>query len=109
MNKHSFLTQGYCGAFIHSHCEGNADKVRVQFEDGRMFVMRSIRAAKKLIRDGGYKYRSYKGVRYVAKGNEAPRDFARCGHCGRAWDDNKPTSLTPAPSGRCPFEYMHRG
>jgi len=55
-----------------------------------------------------YKFRYYKGVKYVAAGNPAPKDFARCGHCQRAWDDNKPTGLTPAPSGRCPFEYMHR-
>lgn len=49
----------------------------------------------------------YKGVRYVAAGNPAPSHFARCGSCGRAWDDDKPTALTPAPSGRCPFEHMH--
>jgi hypothetical protein len=34
--------------------------------------------------------------------------IATCGHCGRSWDDSIPTSLTPAPSGRCPFESMHR-
>ena len=57
----------------------------------------------------GYKFRFYQGVRYVAPGNPAPATFARCGTCGRAWDDDKATSLTPAPSGRCPFEYWHRG
>lgn len=30
-----------------------------------------------------------------------------CGNCGRAWDDSISTSMTPAPSGRCPFEYEH--
>jgi hypothetical protein len=24
-----------------------------------------------------------------------------------SWDDSIPTSYTPAPSGRCPFEYFH--
>lgn len=31
----------------------------------------------------------------------------QCGECGRAWDDTVSTDLTPAPSGRCPFEYFH--
>lgn len=30
-----------------------------------------------------------------------------CGTCGRGWDDSVSTSVTPAPSGRCPFEYEH--
>lgn len=30
-----------------------------------------------------------------------------CGHCGKAWDDSISTSMTPTPSGRCPFEYDH--
>lgn len=57
----------------------------------------------------GFKFRYYKGVKYVAKGNPAPLTFVRCGTCGRHWDDEKSTGLTPAPSGRCPFEYWHRG
>ncbi len=53
----------------------------------------------------------YLGVTYVAKGRLAPPSFkdpVTCGSCGRTWDDAVPTSWTPAPSGRCPFEYMHR-
>lgn len=34
-------------------------------------------------------------------------DLATCGTCGRTWDDAVPTATTPAPSGRCPFEYDH--
>lgn len=30
-----------------------------------------------------------------------------CGACGRAWDDSVATAWTPAPAGRCPFEYEH--
>lgn len=30
-----------------------------------------------------------------------------CGTCHRSWDDTISTSWTPAPSGRCPFEYFH--
>lgn len=30
-----------------------------------------------------------------------------CGTCGRGWDDSVSTSLTPTPSGRCPFEWDH--
>lgn len=30
-----------------------------------------------------------------------------CGECGRTWDDAVPTSWTPAPSARCPFEHFH--
>lgn len=51
----------------------------------------------------------WKGVRYVAPWKPAPESFVRCGACGRAWDDDKPTGWTPAPSGRCPFEYWHKG
>lgn len=31
----------------------------------------------------------------------------RCGYCGRMWDDSVWSALTPAPAGRCPFEYEH--
>ena len=30
-----------------------------------------------------------------------------CNACGRGWIDTIPTSMTPAPSGRCPFEQWH--
>jgi hypothetical protein len=36
-----------------------------------------------------------------------PRAIAQCGTCGRWWDDDASTELTPAPAGRCPFEYWH--
>lgn len=32
---------------------------------------------------------------------------ATCGDCGLQWNDALVTSYTPAPSGRCPFEYVH--
>lgn len=35
------------------------------------------------------------------------KDPATCGTCGRSWDDAIPTTWTPAPSARCPFEYFH--
>jgi hypothetical protein len=35
------------------------------------------------------------------------RRAATCGTCGRSWDDTISTSMTPVPSGRCPFEYEH--
>lgn len=35
------------------------------------------------------------------------RDVATCGTCGLSWDDATPTSLTPTPAGRCPFEAFH--
>ena len=34
--------------------------------------------------------------------------IATCGECGRSWDDARISSLTPTPSGRCPFEYAHQ-
>jgi hypothetical protein len=30
-----------------------------------------------------------------------------CGRCGRGWLDEHTSDATPAPSGRCPFEYDH--
>ena len=36
-----------------------------------------------------------------------PNGNATCGSCGLTWDDDKPTGMTPAPSGRCPFEPFH--
>lgn len=30
-----------------------------------------------------------------------------CGTCGRSWNDADISAVTPAPSGRCPFEYDH--
>ena len=38
----------------------------------------------------------------------APVATWTCGSCGLSWDDGKATTLTPAPSGRCPFEYFHK-
>lgn len=38
---------------------------------------------------------------------ERKPDMATCGTCGRTWDDGRISSLTPAPSARCPFEYAH--
>ena len=35
------------------------------------------------------------------------RRAATCGTCGRSWDDTISTSVTPVPSGRCPWEYEH--
>lgn len=61
-------------------------------------------------------------IRRVAPDNSAiPKDWpvqsvepdgsnpnlATCGTCGRTWDDSVSTSMTPTPSGRCPFEYFH--
>lgn len=55
-----------------------------------------------------FRFRYWKAVKYVAPGNPAPASFTRCGTCKRAWDDTRSTDWTPAPSGRCPFEYWHR-
>lgn len=63
-----------------------------------------------LLKRSRVRIRTYKGVRYVAQGHAAPASFASavtCNTCGRTWDDGMSTELTPAPSGRCPFEYMH--
>lgn len=40
--------------------------------------------------------------------NQKANDRVTCGNCELSWDDAKPTSLTPAPSARCPFEYFHK-
>jgi hypothetical protein len=45
-------------------------------------------------------------VRPLAEGDPAT-DRVTCGECGRSWDDAIPTSYTPAPSARCPFEAYH--
>ena len=45
-------------------------------------------------------------VRPLRSGATA-RDLVTCGTCGRSWDDAIATEYTPAPSGRCPFEYYH--
>lgn len=44
---------------------------------------------------------------HVLAPGEAATDRVTCGQCGRSWDDAIGTSWTPAPSGRCPFEYFH--
>jgi hypothetical protein len=41
------------------------------------------------------------------KPGEKAEDKATCGHCGLSWDDGISTSMTPAPSARCPFEQFH--
>jgi len=44
--------------------------------------------------------------RYDDDGNEI-MDIVTCGTCGRSWNDAASSGVTPAPSGRCPFEYEH--
>lgn len=39
-------------------------------------------------------------------GREIER-VATCGTCGRSWNDAAISDVTPAPSGRCPFEDEH--
>lgn len=39
--------------------------------------------------------------------DDTAKDRATCGHCGLSWDDGIATSMTPAPSARCPFEAFH--
>lgn len=34
-------------------------------------------------------------------------DVVTCGSCGRSWNDAAVSGITPAPSGRCPFEALH--
>ena len=34
-------------------------------------------------------------------------DILECGECFEQWNDAVITGITPAPSGRCPFEYEH--
>lgn len=54
-----------------------------------------------------------RGVEYVEQVTEVaflatfPEGWAQCPACHRAWNDEKSTSVTPAPSGRCPFEDQH--
>lgn len=43
---------------------------------------------------------------YDDDGNEIVT-VATCGNCGRSWNDAAVSSVTPAPSARCPFEYDH--
>jgi hypothetical protein len=59
--------------------------------------------------------RKYCGVRYLSHRSPALRFFLKippgwvqCGECGRVWEDDVSTDLTPTPAGRCPFEHWHR-
>ena len=42
------------------------------------------------------------------KEGQAAKDKCTCGTCGLSWDDAIVTSITPTPSGRCPFEHFHQ-
>lgn len=46
-------------------------------------------------------------LRPGTKAYAAAKELAMCGSCGRSWDDAVVTSMTPAPSARCPFESFH--
>lgn len=47
-------------------------------------------------------------VQPIDPDDPAAIDPATCGTCELTWDDGIGTTWTPAPSGRCPFEYFHR-
>jgi hypothetical protein len=40
--------------------------------------------------------------------DDAAERRTTCGTCSLSWDDAKVTSMTPTPSGRCPFEAFHK-
>lgn len=44
---------------------------------------------------------------YLDENGKVKEDFATCGTCGMTWNDALGTSRTPAPSARCPYEYIH--
>jgi hypothetical protein len=46
-------------------------------------------------------------LHFVGNPFDVADDPAQCGTCGRWWDDAVVTSMTPVPSGRCPFEAFH--
>jgi hypothetical protein len=48
-----------------------------------------------------------KPLREGTKAYRAAKDLLTCGTCDRSWDNAVPTSWTPAPSARCPFESFH--
>lgn len=59
----------------------------------------------------GPKYRDYPAMKIHRNGvvelNPHDSTATVCGTCLRGWDDSVVTSVTPAPSARCPFEYEH--
>lgn len=66
------------------------------------------RVAKVLTPYGGFRATVLHLVPGDLRRPEVPEsDVAECGHCRRSWDDGQSTGMTPAPSGRCPFEYEH--
>ncbi len=46
-------------------------------------------------------------VQPLTPGDDGYETAAVCNGCGRSWDDRAVTSMTPTPSGRCPFEPFH--
>ena len=44
----------------------------------------------------------------MGKDGDAVTTIATDGACGLSWDDSIITSMTPAPSARCPFERFHK-
>lgn len=46
-------------------------------------------------------------VRPIRHPNPHGLGLVTCGTCHLTWDDGVVTSLTPAPSARCPFEPFH--
>ena len=46
-------------------------------------------------------------LRHDPETGEQRTDWARCGTCGRYWNDADVSTWTPAPAARCPFEYEH--
>lgn len=65
-------------------------------------------AARQLIRDAGPGLTPVPGATsiYDEDGAEVV-DIVTCESCGRSWNDAAISSVTPAPSARCPFEYEH--
>jgi hypothetical protein len=44
---------------------------------------------------------------YFDENDKVKVDLATCGSCDMTWNDALGTGRTPAPSARCPYEYIH--
>lgn len=74
------------------------------------FVASESGANASMLPGGAYRHRLGVPVDFPVRPlgpNDAVGRRVTCGTCNRSWDDAISTGWTPAPSGRCPFEYFH--
>lgn len=95
--------EGEATAYVDTRMPARRGLVRMMVQgnrEARMAKLRAIIAAHEISEANGAEARRDENGKVIV-------DMCTCGTCGLSWNDALISSYTPAPSARCPYEYIH--